>query len=153
MFFAPLRIQKERSGRATLESASTPKGIEQTPYYERLIKLIPAEILSIYMIGKGVMPAVDGVHGQTAAWIWAGVCLLLLLFLRMKASSSTGKFFDAQWASVFIATISYIIWLYNMGGVLDAQPFYTEYKYIGALAILVWTFLVPYFYTGDEPVG
>lgn len=152
MFFAPLRIQKARTGLTTMDSAAAQKEIEQTPYYERLIKLIPAEILSIYMIGKGVIPGVDGRHGQTAAWIWAGVCLLLLLFLRMKASSSTGKFFDAQWASVLIAAISYIIWLYNMGGVLDAMPFYAEYKYIGALAILVWTFLVPYFYTGDEPV-
>ena len=156
MPYAPLRIWKsapDKSFVVGLKEASVTSNIKETPYYERLIKLIPAEIISIYMIGKGVIPSTQASSSETASWIWAGVCLLLLLFFRIKASSSSGKIADAQWPSVFISLISYLIWLYNMGGILDSMSFYEHYKYIGALAILVWTFLVPYFYKGEEPAA
>ncbi len=156
MPYAPLRIWKSAPvvvSKSGMERATTASDIKETPYYERLIKLIPAEIISIYMIGKGVIPNTQASSGETASWIWAGVCLLLLLFFRIKASSSSGKLADAQWPSVFISSISYLIWLYNMGGILDSMSFYEHYKYIGALAILVWTFLVPYFYKGEEPAA
>nr|WP_294991533.1 hypothetical protein [uncultured Sediminibacterium sp.] len=53
--------------------------IQESPYFERLVKLIPGEIISIYIFGVGVIPAAE----KTALWVWPAVCLIFLFWLRL----------------------------------------------------------------------
>lgn len=127
---------------------SSPKNlnteIKESPYYDRLIKLIPAEIVALYVAGANVIPQ----DQKTASWVWAAILLILLLFVRAKGTTSD-ETPNVQWASVIIAAISFIIWVYIFGGkFITDLPFYQAY--IGSLTVLLWTFAVPYFYKGDQ---
>lgn len=105
-------------------------------YLERLIKLIPAEVVALYLTFKEV--ASSWLH------IWAWICLGLVVLVR-----SAGTFTDAkrvQWRAVIVASVSFVLWVYATGGHLVELSLPT-----GAISVAVgvWTFLVPMFYKGD----
>lgn len=117
--------------------------IQESPYFERLVKLIPGEIISIYIFGVGVIPAAE----KTALWVWPAVCLIFLFWLRAEATKTGSSLTTAQWPAVIISAVSFLIWLYALGGVFATLPFYKAY--IGSLAIVAWTFIVPRIYKGS----
>jgi uncharacterized membrane protein len=112
-------------------------------YLDRLIKLIPAEVVGVYLVGVGVIPAGQDI-GSAA---WTGVCFLVVILVRAKATRDSAQNLGPQWVAVAVSAVSFAIWAYTMGG-----PFVTYHLYvgwIGALAVLLWTFGVPYFYRGS----
>ncbi|GAA3972387.1 hypothetical protein [Mucilaginibacter dorajii] len=135
MNIASLRIDKKKMGLAG--------SIQETPYYERLVKLIPGEIISIYVTGQGIIPK----GNNTALWVWSAVCLVLLVVLRAFGTRSDTSVSTAQWPAVLISAVSFIIWLYTLGGVFATLSFYQSY--IGSLLVITWTFIIPFVYKGD----
>lgn len=127
--------------------AALPEGVQQDTgmqdYWGRLIKLIPAEVISIYLVGIGIIPA--GANLSTAAW--ALVCLGLVVVARAYLTGNKPNNIPPEWGSVIISAISFGIWVYNMPG--PFQAYGLAVPYMGSLAILVWTFIVPAFYKGD----
>jgi hypothetical protein len=108
-----------------------------TYYMERLIKLIPAEVLSLYLAGKVFLKSSRGIV------IWALVCLVLVIIARIWGTKDQGK--PVQWLAVVVSAISFVIWFYVVG---DPQLTLPKPE-IASLAVLVWTFIVPIFYKGD----
>jgi hypothetical protein len=127
---------------AAAASAAPAANTATQQYMERLIKLIPAEVVAIYLVGIGVIPP-DAKLGKA---IWAVVCLGLVVLSRAYATSDQANKIPTEWKSVFVSSVSFTIWVYNMPG--PFQAYGLEVSYIGALAVLVWTFVVPYFYKG-----
>jgi hypothetical protein len=136
---APLRIVKTQ----TIRNFNGTTQIQGSPYFERLVKLIPSEIVSIYIFGVGLIPADE----KIGRWVWPFVCLVMLIVVRASATKSGKSLSSAQWPAVFISVVSYFIWLYTLGGIFATLPFYKAY--LGSLAVLVWTFFVPYIYKGS----
>lgn len=134
---APLRIYTRRVRR----------GLQPAPqqtlkdYLERLVKLIPAEVVGIYLIGIGMVPQ----NLPPVLALWAVICLMLVIFVRSYATWEPKK--GPQWVAVSVASISFVIWAYTMGGPFQAYGMFVPW--IGSLAVLVWTFMVPYIYKGD----
>jgi len=124
---------------------------EETPfgqYWDRLKNLIPAEVTAIYVAGTGVIPS----EVKTGLLVWAIFCLgCTILFIANESKTVEGKpevKLPIDWAHVAISAISFVIWVYALGG-----PFIElgiHYAWIGTLAIIGWTFLVPYFYHGKK---
>lgn len=135
----PLRIRKTKKVQG-INGATT---IEGSPYFERLLKLIPTEIISIYIFGVGLIPETE----KTVLWIWPALCLVMLIVVRLFATRENPSPQSSQSLAVLIASISFLIWLYTLGGIFTTLAFYKSY--IGSLAVLVWTFFVPYVYKGD----
>lgn len=110
------------------------------PYLARLVLLVPAEVISLYVALK-----------QTAAAFlpqFGIVCLLLVILVRWKAT--TGEDGKPEWGSVLISTLSFGLWIYSVGGSLPWLPAPKDPGVI-SVAIGVWTFAVPYFYQGGKP--
>ena len=117
-------------------------------YWDRLKNLIPAEVTAIYIAGIGVIPS--GV--KIGLLVWAIFCLgCTILYIANETKTVEGKpeeKLPIDWAHVAISAISFVIWVYALGG-----PFIElgiHYAWIGTLVIIGWTFLVPYFYHGKK---
>ena len=111
-------------------------------YLERLVKLIPAEVISLYLIGKGVIPTEE----KTGIIVWAIICTIGVLVSRIYGTQSDEDN-SIQWGTVVITTVSFLIWLYVIGDAF--APFVIYVPWIGTLMMAAWTFFVPYFYKGE----
>jgi hypothetical protein len=116
-------------------------------YLDRLLKLIPAEVLSLYLVGKGVIPptAVAG------AAIWATFCLFCAGLVKAYGTADAARGVKPDWTHVFLSMTAFVIWVYSMGGNLSALWPYEPY--LGSLFILGFTFIVPYVYHGQNDIA
>ncbi len=106
-------------------------------YMERLVKLVPSEVIGIFLAGKG--------YAELWLGIWSVICLALVLVSRIWGTRETGK--PIQWIGVLVSFVSFAIWIYAIGA--NILNFALPDKGIAYIAVLVWTFVVPYFYRGD----
>jgi len=116
------------------------------PYWDRLKNLIPTEVSALYVAGLGIIP-----QGQKIGpVVWAVLCLIFtVIFIATqtkKAEGDTKKTYPIDWAHVVISSISFILWVYALGGPFSLYGLYIPW--IGTLLILAWTFIVPRFYKG-----
>ena len=131
---APFRIRKLQEGGVVATAAGQGLG---DPYMERLVKLVPTEVIGIFLAGKGYAEAWLG--------IWSVICLVLVLVSRIWGTREPGK--AIQWIGVLVSFISFAIWLYAIGATI--LNFQLPDKGIAYIAVLVWTFAIPYLYKGD----
>jgi hypothetical protein len=133
---APLRIRQPGS-------KATGKHDELKPYLDRLLKLIPAEVLSLYLVGTGVIPK-DKV---AALAFWGAVCLVATVVVKAFGTSDRRNGLAPDKIHVALSAIAFLIWTYSLGGPWVAWNLYESY--IGSLMILAFTFFVPYAYRGQ----
>lgn len=142
----PLRVAPQPRASSSpqsggLESHQMPAAVEndEKPYLARLVLLVPAEVISLYMALKPA--AVNFLP-------WFGlICLALVILVRVKATAVGGR---PEWLGVGISTGSFALWLYATGGSLPGLPPPADAGII-SVAVGVWIFAVPYFYTGSTP--
>ncbi len=132
-----IRGLRVRSGNGTAGTAD--------PFLAKLVKLVPAEVVSLYMAGSGIIQT-DAASKVSLLAGWTGVCLVLVVLVRARATrSATGR---TQWSAVAIAAVSYVVWVYAMGGVFASYPSIHS-PVLGALAVLLWTFVAPMLVRAD----
>lgn len=132
---APFRIVRGVRGPGTSE------GFKE--YLERLLKLIPAEVVGLYLIGNGFIPQEQAVGSA----VWASICFVLVIIVRIFGTAD-GPAKPWQPIPVFVSAMAFIIWVYSMGG--PFQKFNLYVPFIGSLAVLLWSFLIPYIYKGEK---
>jgi hypothetical protein len=141
---APFRIERKDVGVRAV--AAEGGGGEALKFYlEKLLKMIPAEVVGLYMIGNGLIPKGNNV----ALVIWSVVCLIGVFVVRGYGTADKAEGKRADWTMVIISAIAFVIWLYNLGGPFAAYPGVHQ-PYIGSLLVLVWTFFIPYIYKGAK---
>jgi hypothetical protein len=157
MMTAPYRIQKPGvSVDFPLKQVTLGEGLTAVPsaemvtsqdnfnsYLERLMKMIPAEVISLYLVGSGLIPKDQNV----TLLIWFIVCLAGVIILRAYGTSDSRSKLPPDWIHVSISTIAFLIWVYSLGGPFAAYNLYVPY--VGSLLVLAWTFFVPIFYKGQ----
>jgi hypothetical protein len=108
-------------------------------YLNRLVKMIPGEVVGLYLCGKGIIPA-DSTVGFL---VWTLICAAGVVAIRIWGTKDKAQGIPAESGVVLISTIAFFIWVYSLG----APPFTSIYvPWIASLAVLVWTFFVPIFY-------
>lgn len=136
---APFRIKHPESG--LHEVSATDQSIRD--YFERLIKMIPGEVVGLYIVGSGLIPT-----GKTIGLaIWTGVCLIAVIAVRAWGTADVPNQLGPQWSAVLISSISFLIWVYSIGGPFAAYG--VAVPYVASLLVLAWTFFVPIFYKGS----
>jgi hypothetical protein len=136
---APFRIRRPGQGLKTVAS----DGDENFKFYlDRLLKMIPAEVLGLYLVGSGFIPKDQSV-GLT---VWAALCLAGVIAIRAYGTADTVKHERPDWIHVGISSIAFVIWVYTGGGPFAAYNL--AVPWIGSLLVLGWTFFVPIFYKG-----
>jgi len=126
----PLRI----SGPSRAATVGRPVG-PLDPWLARLVKLVPAEIVAVYLAGRPLAQA-------RYAGTWPVACLVLVVVVRAWGTRDRR---GPQWVSVAISAVSFVLWVYAMGGRFLT---YNVDVNLAALAVLVWTTLVPVFWRG-----
>ncbi len=107
------------------------------PWLGRLVKLVPTEIVAVYLAGRPLAQA-------RLAGEWPLVCLALLVVVRAWGTSDRR---GPQWLSVGIAAVSFVLWVYATGGRFLT---WTADVNLAGLGVLVWTTLVPALWRGDD---
>jgi len=109
-------------------------------YRGKLLKLIPSEIVAAYMALQGVVPE------NSAKWGLTIVAILLLLitpfYLRI-VEKVKGK------PQIVFSTISFIVWLYSLGGPFRYFDLYQPW--IATIVLVLWTMLIPVFLGSGTP--
>ncbi len=120
-------------------------------YADRLIKLVPSEILSLYFTIRGLWASpVDPTSRSRPSnpegflfW-WPLVCLILLVIVRLWGTRSVTNWKTTQPGAVAISAISFIIWIYTIGDSILGLII-QDTRYAATLGIL-WIFLLPVFF-------
>ena len=106
------------------------------PWLTRLVKLVPAEIVAVYLAGRPLSQ-------EHYAGLWPVACLVLTIVVRAFGTSDSS---GPQWLSVGVSAVSFVLWVYATGGQFLTYPLDVN---LAGLAVLVWTTLVPVFWRGD----
>ena len=121
------------------------RAIEQNnSFLQVLLKLIPSEVIAVFVFIQGVMPRQLLPH--------LVVTLLLVVLTPFYLSCAAGVRSRPQ---LVISTLSLVVWIYAMGiGPLRFvhAPFYEPWH--GAVALAVWTLVPPMFLSrGTDPAA
>jgi len=138
---APFRITKP----APAEFVTRGAGENDTAFkgfLDRLMKLIPGDVIGIYLLGAGVIPA----DAPFVLVGWAVLCLLLVFCLRAYGTADKRQHLPPQWGVILLSMLAFLIWLYSIGGPFVAYGFYVPY--VGSLLVLAFAAFVPIFYRG-----
>lgn len=138
----PYRITRHISGGKALGAEQGDAADNFDMYLDRLMRLIPAEVVALYVVGGGFIPAGD----PNVLAVWALICLIGVFAIRIYGTSTGDKKRDPQWGPILISASAFIIWVYTLGG--PFEDFGVHVPYVGSLAVLVFTFFVPIFYKG-----
>lgn len=129
---APLRIR--RGARGAL--AGKPTG-PVDPWLGRLSKLVPAEVVAVYLAGRPLAEA-------RFADQWPAVCLALVIIVRAWGTADRR---GPQWVSVAVSAVSFVLWVHATGGRFLGWTLATD---VASLAVLVWTTVAPILWRGDD---
>ncbi len=115
------------------------RAIEQeNSFLQVLLKLIPSEVIAVFIFIQGVMPRVFLPH--------LIVALLLVGITPLYLARAAGVRSRSQ---LVVSTLSLVVWIYAMGvGPFRfvRPPFYEPWH--GAVALAVWTLVPPMFLAG-----
>lgn len=101
-------------------------------YRDKLLKLIPSEIIAAYMVISGLIPE------SKAKWglLIVSVVLLVLVPFYLR------KIHDVQPIPQIIFTaLSFVVWVYTLGGPFKLWGLYEAW--IGSVVLVLWTLLIP----------
>ncbi len=142
-----LRIKSHRSAPLARTEPDPAKA-----YLERLVKLIPAEVVALYLAGAGAIKAAFPgaaagsvpVSEQAYWWGWTIFCFAAVILVRAWATSSRPEKLAPEWPAVGIAAISFVIWVYSLGDAFDRVGWWEPL--LATLLVLAWTFVIPLVY-------
>ena len=153
---APLRIRApeipppDGRGRRVPSQAADGKTVDS--YIQRLIKLIPAEVVTAYLVGREIAGAHD--YGPQ----WAAWCLLATIVFRSimtyekpaaKPPRKLPYLEGIEWPAVGIAVVSFSIWVFSLGDSYPALlPSLEQWQ--ATLVLLLWTPFAPLVYKGSR---
>ncbi|HVO38780.1 MAG TPA: hypothetical protein VMV03_07105 [Spirochaetia bacterium] len=116
------------------------RSIENDSFLQVLLKLIPSEIIAVFVFIQGVMPRVLLPH------LVVGLLLVALTPVYLRWASGV-----RSRPQLVVSTLSLVVWIYAMGvGPLRfvRAPWYEPWH--GAVALAVWTLVPPIFLTPRE---
>ncbi len=106
-------------------------------YQDKLIRLIPSEIIAAFMALDGIVPEESKIANSAIA-----VILLVIMPFYLE------KVHKVKWGpQIWFMTISFVIWMYSLGGPFKYWNLYVPW--IGSAMIIIWTLIAPIFLTGD----
>ena len=136
---APYRITRPDTGTRVVARG---ENVEFKFYLDRLMRMVPAEVVGLYLVGSGFIPKAQA----SVLVVWTIICTIGVIVLRAYGTADPEKIKPPDWTHVAISTVAFVIWVYTLGGPFAAYNL--AVPYIGSLLVLAWTFFVPIFYKG-----
>lgn len=108
-------------------------------YIDRLLKYIPADIIALYLGVTNVVPQQDPSRDM-ALWIITVLVALCTPFYLYATTREQGE--PTPWSQIAISSVAFPIWVFAMGGPFASLPWYEEKRWVAAVIISFFTFLV-----------
>jgi DMSO reductase anchor subunit len=111
-------------------------------YKDRLVKLIPSEIITAYVTLKGLINgAGEQGNKQLLLWIVFGI-LVIMNPLYLYYVTNVKK----AWQIVF-SSIAFVLWVLVIGGTFNTILRFSA-EYIGSILLVIYTLFIPFVYKG-----
>jgi hypothetical protein len=108
-------------------------------YKERLLKYIPAEVITLYMALSGTVGAATGASTQRIAqWVIFAAALLATPLYQNRILKVTKR------TQLLIATGAFIVWSFALGGPFEYLIKPADLKMWGSIAVALYTFGVAF---------
>jgi len=140
------------------------------PYQDKLVKLIPTEIVGAYMVLAGMLgfdptstaaaTVVQATGAAANAVQVAGqipiselkpvliqIVFVLLLILTPIYLWKVSRVSNV--VQIVVTTFSYVIWVYTLGGPFVVWGLY--YPLIGSVILVIWSLITPLFVSASQP--
>jgi hypothetical protein len=137
--------RRVETGGAAAGSAGTIP--EADDYFGRLVKYIPAEIVGLWLVARGMIPAAD------APVLWAtfgGAWLLVPVYLWF-ATSRRGRPLPSQ---IVLAAVAFPVWVFAIGGPFpELFAWHRDRPYAASIVLLFITVVFPLYRPLDRAVS
>jgi hypothetical protein len=108
-------------------------------YKERLLKYIPAEVITLYMALSGTVGAATGASTQRIAqWVIFAAALLATPFYQYRILKVTKR------TQLLIATGAFFVWSFALGGPFEQVTKPEDLKMWGSIGVALYTFGVAF---------
>lgn len=110
--------------------------VQENDYKDKLIKLIPSEVVAAFMAVNGMIP--EGPDRRiiltvVTAFLWLMIPLYQVLLYKVRNS----------W-QIAVTMGSFVVWVYSMGGpFLEWDGLYKDW--LGSVLLVLWTLVTPLF--------
>ncbi len=121
-------------------------------FFDKIIKYIPSDIVAAWTAltsligGKGAVTAGQGgtttatANNNTVLWIVFIVMTVLAAVWTWHQTRKPGL--PPATKQIIAATISFVVWVFALGGPFAAYPFYQNYSYLGGVVLIIWTLVL-----------
>jgi hypothetical protein len=122
-------------------------------YLNRLVKLIPAEVVGLYLVGRVQIaerfPHADATAasgGELTAWAsWTIFCFVAVLVTRTWGTSDKKLGVPPELGAIAIAAVAFVVWVYSFGDLFRLLKVWDPLP--ASLLVVAATFLLPYLYS------
>jgi hypothetical protein len=134
--------QAEAGERATLAitSAPTPPApvVQPDDYISKVAKLIPSEIVAAFVTINGILKASVGVSPLAGWLVFVVLWIVTPLYYWRTTTLSDAK---TAYAQIAIATVSFPVWVFALGGPFAGLGWYNSVY--GSIVLVLFTLLPP----------
>ncbi len=117
---------------------------DQNTYKDRLVKLIPSEIVTAYITLQGLISSRPG-NDKILYTAITFFCLLVLTPFYLRKIQGVGKI-----GQIVFTTIAFVIWVMASGGFHSMLPNASLFQdnFLGSLLLIIYTLCIPFVYKG-----
>ena len=111
-------------------------------YKDRLVKLIPSEIITAYVTVKALINgAGEQGNRQLLTWIVFGILVVLnpLYLYYVTNVKKAGQ--------IVFSSFAFVLWVMVIGGTFTTVLGYSA-EYLGSIMLVVYTLMIPFVYKG-----
>lgn len=118
-------------------------------YQSRLLKLIPTEVVGVYIFINGIIP--DDSSGNKfiiLRWVIFGLLFIINPFYLRYASAVSNK------KQIVICTIGFAVWAFSLGNsfmIIGNDPAFS--RILGSIILALYTLVVPIFLNENATQG
>lgn len=127
---------------------------KEQPFQDKIVKLIPTEIVGAYLVILGIIGPTDEVN-KVNEYSLTAAFFILLLFTPIYLWRVSGVTNGIQLA---VSTASFAVWVYTL--VYPFKFWSWHYSTVGAVILILWSLITPIFVTpaiipakNDKPEG
>jgi hypothetical protein len=111
-------------------------------YKDRLVKLIPTEIITAYVTLKGLING-SGVEGNKSLLLWIvfGILVIInpLYLYYVTQVKKPGQ--------ILFSSLAFILWVMVIGGTFTSILGFPA-EFIGSILLVIYTLFIPFVYKG-----
>ncbi len=114
------------------------KGTKVDTYFDRIVKYIPADIISAWVAVTGLISGRDDIPVNAILWIAFIVGIIVTAFWILRETSEPpGK---PALTQTSISTGAFVVWVFALGGPFSTLAFYKPVY--GSLILILFTLVV-----------